>query len=598
MNLDRLLAPRSVAIVGASADPKKISGIIIAFLEKSGYAGKVMPINPRYEKIGNLTCYPSVEALPETVDLLVCVVPVAVAFPAMEAAARRGVPYCLLMTGGFGEGRSGAQGLERLERLLALCRETGMKVVGPNTVGMVNFRQRLPLTFADWYGRDTGQRGGVVIVTNSGSVGGLIFSALQLNRIGVDYWFGLGNEANLEVADFINHFSADGEIHTVICYMEGVQNGRNFMVAADAARRAGKNVVVVKSGDNPESARSTLSHTGKNPSAGDIYQGVFRQLGVIQTASLSELGYVMTLLSTVGDRLGPRIGIISASGGACSLIADHIINAGLQLPELTEDLQAKLNLFIPEYASSRNPVDVSADVVSRPDILGGTLASLAEDRDVDVWIVFGRPIIDRYHEALATFADATGKAVIVSSGVPIAAEIEESLQDHKVAVLPDPELCMRAISAILRSRGVAGIEFAGADFNSLAVRGTGRLLDHTTAAAALAAHGLLVAAEARPALLVAIEEDRDFGAVLIVSAASPFVARARRVVRALPASSADLRDVVAELATVEGGLPASATVIVAALEAIVRLYLETPEFGAAALALGSVGVDQLVLCSA
>ena len=108
MNLDRLLAPRSVAIVGASADPKKISGIIIAFLEKSGYAGKVMPINPRYEKIGNLTCYPSVEALPETVDLLVCVVPVAVAFPAMEAAARRGVPYCLLMTGGFGEGRSGS----------------------------------------------------------------------------------------------------------------------------------------------------------------------------------------------------------------------------------------------------------------------------------------------------------------------------------------------------------------------------------------------------------------------------------------------------------------------------------------------------------
>jgi len=268
------------------------------------------------------------------------------------------------------------------------------------------------------------------------------------------------------------------------------------------------------------------------------------------------------------------------------------------LPELTEDLQAKLNLFIPEYASSRNPVDVSADVVSRPDILDGTLACLAEDRDVDVWIVFGRPIIDRYHEALAAFADATGKAVIVSSGVPIAAEIEKSLQDHKVAVLPDPELCMRAIAAILRSRGVAGIEFADADFNSLAVRGTGRLLDHTTAAAALAAHGLPVVAEARPALLIAIEEDRDFGAVLIVRAASPFVARARRVVRALPASSSDLRDVVAELATLEGGLPASATVIVAALAAIVRLYLETPEFGAAALVLGSVGVDQLVLCSA
>src|SRR5205085_5642641 len=112
---------------------------------------------------------------------------------------------------------------------------------------------------------------------------------------------------------------------------EGVQNGRNFMAAAEKARRAGKNVVVVKAGDHPESARSTLSHTGKNPAGGDVYAGVFRQLGVIQVASLAELAYVMTLVTTVGERLGGRIGIISASGGANSLIADHVVNAGLEL---------------------------------------------------------------------------------------------------------------------------------------------------------------------------------------------------------------------------------------------------------------------------
>src|SRR5262249_53006078 len=153
----------------------------------------------------------------------------------------------------------------------------------------------------------------------SGSVGGLIFSSLQLAGIGVDYWVGLGNEATLETADFIAHFSSLPEIHTVICYMEGVQNGRSFMAAADKARQAGKRVVVVKSGDHPESLRSTRSHTGKNPSDGDTYAGALRQCGVIQAASLAELAYVMTLLIAVGDRLGDKLGIISASGGATSL---------------------------------------------------------------------------------------------------------------------------------------------------------------------------------------------------------------------------------------------------------------------------------------
>src|SRR6185503_9009477 len=236
MNLQRLLEPQSVAIVGASAEPKKISGMIVDFLLKSGFGGRIYPVNPRYEAIRELRCYPSVDALPETVDLLVCVVPVAVAFDAIEAGARRGVPFCLLMTGGFGEGRTGAAGVARRERLLVLCRETGMHVVGPNTVGMVNFLNRMPLTFADWYGRDTGQRGGVAIVTHSGSVGGLAFSSLQLNGIGVDFWFGLGNEATLETADFIAHFSSDPDIHTIICYMEGVRDGRKFIEAAGEAR--------------------------------------------------------------------------------------------------------------------------------------------------------------------------------------------------------------------------------------------------------------------------------------------------------------------------------------------------------------------------
>lgn len=594
MNLQALLEPRSVAIIGASAEPKKISGMIIEFLLKSGFAGCIFPVNPRYDNIRDLRCYPSVDALPETVDLVVCVVPVAVAFAGIEAAAHRGVPFCLLMTGGFGEGRSGAEGLARRERLLAICRETGMHVVGPNTVGMVNFRQRLPLTFADWYARDTGQRGGVAIVTHSGSVGGLIFSSLQLNGIGVDYWIGLGNEATLETADFISHFSSDPEIHTVVCYMEGVQDGRKFVSAATQARRAGKRIVVIKAGDHPESTRSTRSHTGKNPTAGEIYAGVFRQLGVTQVASLAELSYAMTLLSVAGDRLGPRVGIISASGGACSVVADHVIDAGLQLPELPPILQEALNRFIPEYGSSVNPVDLSADVVSRAEILHGTLAALRQDDSIDVWLVFGRPVVDRYHQALIDFANASGQAVIVSCGVPIAPELRTALQTNHVAVLDDPELTMRALARVNHSAR-APEDTAGA-YVSVPARTANRTLEIRESAELLRKRGIPEAAGGVPLFAVTIEHDRDFGPVIGVSVLSA-LGRERRVVRALPASRGTLRDAVQELAANQGPLPAAAEEIQRALEALVALHAEHTDVDRL-VAHFVVAQDRLAVCSA
>ena len=552
MSLERLLQPRSIAIVGASPEAKKIPGMIIDFLRKSGCTAKIYPVNPKYPAIHDYTCYPNIDALPETVDLVVVVIPVAVAFDAIEAAARRGVPFCLLMSGGFGEGRSGATGVARKERLLKLCHSTGMQVVGPNTVGMVNFLYRMPLTFADWYGRDTGQRGGVAIVTHSGSVGGLIFSSLQINKIGVNYWIGLGNEASLECADFIAHFSDDPDIHTVICYMEGVQNGRKFLAAADKARRAGKKVVVVKAGDNPESVRSTLSHTGKNPSPHDIYASAFRQTGVIQVASLTELSYVMTLLTTAGERLCQKekigVGIISASGGANSLIADHIVNAGLALPELSASLQETLNAVIPEYGSSLNPVDLSADVISRPELLNGTLAAIPGDDSVDVWVVFGRPIVDRYYEALAAFAKSSGKSLVVSCVVPVAPEIHTALQSNGIAVLPDPELCMRALACIQRASPIPPFAAASA----------------TPPAAALPEQRGGV-----PVLLTSLWRDPDFGVVMAISAASATLKDARHhprhVIRVLPATAADWRDALRELSTLEGSLPATPEAIVAAL---------------------------------
>lgn len=535
--MDRLFDPQSVAIVGASADPKKISGMIADFLSKSGFPGRIYAVNPRYDHIGEWACYPSVEALPETVDVLVVVVPVAAAFDAIEQAAHRRVPFVVLMTGGFGEGRTGEEGEERLERLNALCRESGMRVIGPNTVGMVNFRKRLPLTFADWYGRDTGQRGGVAILTHSGSVGGLIFSTLQLHGVGVDYWIATGNEANLELADFIDHLSGDDALDLIVCFMEGVVDGRRFMAACDKARAAGKRIVVLKAGASPESRRSTVAHTRKLPSDAEIYRAVFRRLGIVEVGSLSELAYVVKLISSLKDRSFGRIGILSASGGACSLIADHVVSAGLELPELPPELQARLNQAIPAYGSSRNPVDLSADVVSRPEILAATLDALRGDTTVDLWLVFGRPIIDRYYAELATFAKESGKGVVVSSSVPLIPAVEEHLRERDVPVLLDPELCLRALARI-RSADAAA---PGETTDWIALDGQ--------------AGSVSPAETVEEGVRVALVDDDDFGAAITFEHAATPDGPVARSIRVLPVKPREVEEALAEIAPPGGFRP-------------------------------------------
>lgn len=596
MNLARLLEPQSVALVGASADPKKISGMMVEFLRKSGFAGRVYPVNPRYETINDWPCFPSVDALPETVDVVVVAVPVAIAFEALEQAARRGVPFVVLMTGGFGEGTSGLEGERRRDRLVALCAETGMRVVGPNTVGMVNFRGRLPLTFADWYARDTGQRGGVAILTHSGSVGGLIFSSLQLNKVGVDYWIASGNEATLETADFIDYLSADAGIHTIACFMEGVMDGRKFMAAAAKARRAGKHVVVLKAGGSAESQRSTRAHTIKSSSPTHVYRGVLEQLGVVQVESLAELTYCVKLLATAygkpGGKARGNVGIVSASGGACSLIADHVVRAGLELPELDASIQRELAAFIPEYGSTKNPVDFSADVVSRRQILDGTLAALAKDTVVDTWLVFGRPVIDRYPGEIAAFAHASAKAVIVSSGVALLPETEAALQQDGVPVLDDPELCMRALGAICRA--ARGAETGAADWSGTVGRGAGEQLPAAVIDRMLAAHGVMRgvgrsnSAQKIPRVdvVIAIRNDNDFGPVLSLGNAARGKATATAtdtVIRALPLSDNGVAGAVRVFLDSNAGTSASDSAVLAAA------------CGACALYAAEAGIGELII---
>lgn len=448
--IDRLLEPRSIAVIGASTDPRKLTGMLLSFLGDSGFEGAVYPVNPRSTAINGLTCYPSVSALPEVPDVAVIGVPGDTAVAAVRECAAIGVPAVVMLSGGFGEGSDPSpDGARRTAEVTEICRNSGLRLVGPNTTGVVNFERSTPMTFADWYARDTGLRAGVEILAGSGTVGGLVFQVMQRAGVGVNHWIGVGNELDLTMAEFIDYFAECESTRVIVCYAEGLVAGRAFFEAAVKARRAGKSIVVLTAGRSDASRRSMLSHTGKVSSSSAIYSGIFAQLGIVETRSIEETAYVAKALLaglTVPDG---RIGMVSASGGIGTILTDQAESAGLHVDRLPDQVRQELAGVVPLYGAADNPIDLSADAVFRPELFSGVLDVLGRAEGVPgTWIVAGRATIDRYYRAVLDFAARGALDVVVCPGIALAPEVDAAFAEAGVAVLDDSELCMRALGRI------------------------------------------------------------------------------------------------------------------------------------------------------
>jgi acyl-CoA synthetase (NDP forming) len=448
--IDRLLEPRSIAVIGASTDPRKLTGMLLSFLGDSGFEGAVYPVNPRSTAINGLTCYPSVSALPEVPDVAVIGVPGDTAVAAVRECAAIGVPAVVMLSGGFGEGSDPSpDGARRTAEVAEICRNSGLRLVGPNTTGVVNFERSTPMTFADWYARDTGLRAGVEILAGSGTVGGLVFQVMQRAGVGVNHWIGVGNELDLTMAEFIDYFAERESTRVIVCYAEGLVAGRAFFEAAVKARRAGKSIVVLTAGRSDASRRSMLSHTGKVSSSSAIYSGIFAQLGIVETRSIEETAYVAKALLaglTVPDG---RIGMVSASGGIGTILTDQAESAGLHVDRLPDQVRQELAGVVPLYGAADNPIDLSADAVFRPELFSGVLDVLGRAEGVPgTWIVAGRATIDRYYRAVLDFAARGALDVVVCPGIALAPEVDAAFAEAGVAVLDDSELCMRALGRI------------------------------------------------------------------------------------------------------------------------------------------------------
>ncbi len=398
-----LLAPGSVAVIGASRKRGTIGGEIFHNLVATGFNGPVYPVNPKASVVQSVAAYPSIGDVPGPVDLAVVVVPAPSVVEVARECAARGVRGLVVISSGFAE--TGEGGRDRQQELLAVCRDSGMRLIGPNCMGIMNTAPdvRLNATFAYAFP----PHGRVGFLSQSGALGLAVIDRAGTLGLGMSSFVSVGNKADISGNDLIGYWEQDEDTDLILLYLESFGNPRKF---ARLARRVGrtKPIVVVKSGRSAAGARATSSHTGALLAASDVtVDALFRQAGVIRTDTLEELFDVASLLATQPPPAGRRVGIVTNAGGLGILCADACEAGGLEVAEFPQVARERLAEFLPAEAALTNPVDMIASASA--DDYRRTIEVVASEGRVDaVIVIFIPPLVTRAEDVARAIREATG----------------------------------------------------------------------------------------------------------------------------------------------------------------------------------------------
>jgi len=379
--LGSLVAPRSVAVVGASADTAKWGGMLVANLHLGGFPGPIYLVNPRGGTILGLPVYASVSDLPETPDLVIVAVHATLVSEVVEECGRKGVGAVVVVSAGFSE--TGTEGRVLEDRLIAVVEKYGMALVGPNCMGVISSHQKL---YATGFLLLRPEPGGASMVSQSGNLGTQLLTAAERRKGGVGKFIGVGNEAMIDAVDFINYLHTDPNTNTIVAYMEGFDDGRRLL---EVTRRTtpDKPVVVLRGGMSDYGKRAAASHTGAMTSSTAVFEAAARQSGMIVTTDPDEFMDLTFALSYMPLPPGRRVAVATLGGGWGVLVSDEIARTGLELAELPRDVVEGLNRILPPFWSHSNPIDMVATVT--PGVPEAVVEMLAASDVVDAVVVMG-----------------------------------------------------------------------------------------------------------------------------------------------------------------------------------------------------------------
>ncbi|MFI5394208.1 MAG: GNAT family N-acetyltransferase [Candidatus Binatia bacterium] len=389
------LNPRSVAVAGASRRPGTIGATLVANLKRCGFTGPIYPVNPEADEIEGLRTYPSVNAIGSPVDLAVIAVPAAAVEEVVADCARAGVHGVVVVSSGFAEVSEAGRAAER--RLMQLVRSSGMRMVGPNCMGVLNTDPAVSLnaTFAPTWPA----AGNIGMLSQSGALGLAILDYVHHLNMGISTFVSVGNKADVSSNDLISYWADDPRTSVIVLYLESFGNPRRFgRIAPEVARQ--KPIIAVKSGRSAAGTRAASSHSAALASLDVAVDALFEQAGVIRTNTLEELFDVAALLSTQPVPAGPRVGVVSNAGGPGILLADACEARGLKLPELSAETLRTLRAFLPTQAGLANPIDLIASATAEQ--YERALAAVGSDPNVDAVIVIYIPLYVTQTEKVAS----------------------------------------------------------------------------------------------------------------------------------------------------------------------------------------------------
>jgi acetate---CoA ligase (ADP-forming) len=448
-----LLSPRSVAIIGASGDLRRIGGRIVGELQRFGFPGKVFPVNPKYDRVAGFRCWPSLAAIPadEEIDVAIVYLGVEAALEALRQCAERGVRSVVMITSGFAEVGGEGEGLQR--RLVEVAREAGMAVAGPNTAGVANFAADF-VAYGTTSFDDLHQivKGPVALVSQSGGIGNAVFVFCQERKIGFSALVGSGNEAVTTAAEYVEHFVEDPSVGVILGFIEGIREPGRFFAAADRAAELRKPIVVLKGGRSETGRAAVLSHTAALGGSPRAYAGAFLQHGVVQVTDLDDLVSCAMLFSRSRPTAGRRLGILSLPGGGTGLTADLAADHGFEVPQFTAETDARLEAVLPALATVRNPIDPTAGFGRDSERLRETFRIMARDPNVDVVVFFPLAGEVEYSQKLAddliAVAPELGKPVVCiwTAGSHLVPGAYRSLNEAGIPLFHSTDLAFRTMA--------------------------------------------------------------------------------------------------------------------------------------------------------
>jgi acyl-CoA synthetase (NDP forming) len=452
--LSRLLNPESVAIIGVSENSSRIGGRLFKYVCKHGYRGHLALVNPKYQELNGVKCYPSISDVPGPIDCALIAVPERNVLSVLSECADSQVGAAVIFSSGFAE--MGGSGKEAQNRIKTLARTRNLNVCGPNCIGLINFHSHTALSFSQLLEIDTLIPGNIGFISQSGALGGSLVNRAQDKNIGLSYFISSGNEADLDVSDYINHLVLHDEKTKVIAaVIEGIRDGAKFVEAAELALSHRKPIIVLKIGETDAGKKAAASHTGSMTGSDSVIDAVFNQKGVVRVRHYDELFQTAALFAQERIPAGNRVGIVTSTGGGGIIMADYYTKLGLMVPEPSQKTQDLASKEIAAFGKVANPFDLTGQIFSDPELFKRCMTLFVEEDNFDiiqvnVSMVAGQSSEYRAAMLLDAIDGITKPIVAWWAAGSLSDPGIKALSGSRVALFRSPERCAAAVASLVK----------------------------------------------------------------------------------------------------------------------------------------------------